>query len=368
MFQPIVAPYRIDLVNKLAETYDMKLCLLLKNLKTQKFNIEELYRQRLNIVPNYLLDKKHILGIDVPSQIYDAISTFNPDVVLVWEYGIVTWQVILYRIFHNAKYKIISLVDDSYDMLVSKRFISQRHRISMRLAMPFLDKVINVEPRATEWYKLKYNKGFFFPIVGDDNYYRKRLEQVLPISQEYVAKYNLKGKKVLLFVGRLVPEKNISTAINAYKKAKRNNTVFIIIGDGIEKEKLSAIADGDSSILMPGRYEGDELYAWYNVANVFILPSMIEPFGAVTNEALLAGCYSLISKHAGSSCLISENSNGNLIDPFDEGDITEKINIAFNSTTGIETPLCVKHNYMGKSFENYFNGLNTEILNTLHIN
>lgn len=368
MFQPIIAPYRIDLVNKLSETYDMKLCLLLSNLKTQKFNIDELYRQRLNITPNYLLDKKHILGVDVNSHISVAISTFNPDVILVWEYGIVTWQVILYRIFNNAKYKIISLVDDSYDMLVSKRFISQRHRISMKLAMPFLDQVINVEPRAAEWYKLKYNKGFFFPIVGDDNYYRKRLEKALPISQEYVAKFNLKGKNVLLFVGRLVPEKNIFTAINAYKKAKRNNTVFIIIGEGVEKEKLSTIVEEDSSILMPGRFEGDALYAWYNVANVFVLPSVIEPFGAVTNEALLAGCYSLISKHAGSSCLISENINGNLIDPFDEDDITEKINLAFNKAKGIETPLCVKQNFMKKSFDNYFKGLNTEILNTLHKN
>mgnify|MGYP003512793973 CR=1 FL=1 len=46
----------------------------------------------------------------------------------------------------------------------------------------------------------KYQKGIYFPIICNDVIAKKRLERVLPISQNYVSKYQLEGKKVLLFV------------------------------------------------------------------------------------------------------------------------------------------------------------------------
>ena len=49
-----------------------------------------------------------------------------------------------------------------------------------------------------------------------------------------------------------------------------------------------------------------------------MLPSHLEPFGAVTNEALLAGCYALVSNKAGSSCLIEDGVNGFTFSPKDE--------------------------------------------------
>lgn len=135
---------------------------------------------------------------------------------------------------------------------------------------------------------------------------KKRLERVLPISQNYVSEYHLEGKKVLLFVGRLVALKNVKFALRAFIKANLDNTIFVIVGDGPEKEKLEKIAAGNPAVIFTGRLEGDELYAWYNVGQVFTLPSYKEPFGAVTNEALVAGCKVLISKDAGSNCLVKD--------------------------------------------------------------
>ena len=87
MFQPIIAPYRIDMVNELAAQFDFKLCLMLENLKTQKFDIKSLYGERLIPQPQYLLERKSILGIGIPVQVFDVLESFKPDVVLVWEFG-----------------------------------------------------------------------------------------------------------------------------------------------------------------------------------------------------------------------------------------------------------------------------------------
>jgi glycosyltransferase involved in cell wall biosynthesis len=68
--------------------------------------------------------------------------------------------------------------------------------------------------------------------------------------------------------------------------------------------------------VLPGRYEGDELLAWYLCASGFILPSFYEPFGAVLNEALIFGLRTCCSKYAGSSYLTTVGED-QLFDPKD---------------------------------------------------
>lgn len=105
------------------------------------------------------------------------------------------------------------------------------------------------------------------------------------------------------------------------------------------------------NIIFTGRLEGDYLYAWYNIAEIFILPSIKEPFGAVTNEALLGGCFSLISDKAGSNCLIKKGINGYV---FNHSDYIEFINILKKSTSEIplrDYPLKLRDSKMLYSFE-----------------
>ena len=69
-----------------------------------------------------------------------------------------------------------------------------------------------------------------------------------------------------------------------------------------------------NNVLFTGKVEGLELLSWYFLAGLFVLPSMHEPFGAVVNEALIAGCSVLCSEKAGARTLINR-SNGAVFDP-----------------------------------------------------
>jgi glycosyltransferase involved in cell wall biosynthesis len=78
------------------------------------------------------------------------------------------------------------------------------------------------------------------------------------------------------------------------------------VGDGAEKTKIQALVEKNgvqNAVVLPGRYEGDELLAWYICASGFVLPSFYEPFGAVVNEALIFGLRVFCSQFAGSSYL-----------------------------------------------------------------
>ena len=107
-------------------------------------------------------------------------------------------------------------------MLVNNNQFTKRHARAVKAMMPLVDDVINVEPRVAAYNQQKYQKGIYFPIICNDVIAKKRLERVLPISQNYVSKYQLEGKKVLLFVGRLVVLKNVKFALRVLGWLRQN--------------------------------------------------------------------------------------------------------------------------------------------------
>ena len=349
VFHPIIAPYRIDFFNSLSERYDARICLLWRNLKDQTFDYRKIEEQ-FRFTPEYVV-REEIGFWKWVRTIWKMISSATPDMVLTSEFGVITILVLLHRFLTRSRHKVVTINDDSYDMIANHNQFTKRHARAVKMMMPLVDEVINVEPRVAAYNQSKYGKGVYFPIICDDNIARERLRGVMPISQGYMEKYRLEGKRVLLFVGRLVALKNMEFALRAFIKADLPDAVFVIVGDGPEKEKLENAASGRPSVIFTGRLEGDELYAWYNVAQTFILPSYQEPFGAVTNEALVAGCKALVSRNAGSSCLVKEGVNGRVVDPNDEEGLVADIRDMLGDIQPLVKPLSVKKNLMNETFE-----------------
>lgn len=104
-------------------------------------------------------------------------------------------------------------------------------------------------------------------------------------------------------------------------------------------------------MLFVGKKQGDDLLAYYNLGQIFVLPSFYERFGAVVNEALLAGCYTLCSNVAGASCLV-KFPNGDIFDPMGQTDFVEKLDVALSMNVPLGQ-VAVKPNCMGKSYEQY---------------
>lgn len=158
VFHPVIAPYRIDFFNELYSQFGAEVCLFYRNLRSQKFDYEKIEKQFL-FNPIYIEKKGSF--VSWVKKIVHQLSVSKPNVVLVSELGVPTLITILYKFITFKRYKIVSMIDDSYDMVAGDKQFSWKHKYATKLLMPLLDEVINVEPMVTDFYNTKFNKGFF---------------------------------------------------------------------------------------------------------------------------------------------------------------------------------------------------------------
>ena len=99
------------------------------------------------------------------------------------------------------------------------------------------------------------------------------------------------GRKLVLFVGRLVYYKGVDVLLEAMAGVDAD---LVLIGEGhLEDQLCRLVADramGNRVTFLPPQAQ-DELAAWYHAADVFCLPSVArsEAFGLVQIEAHAAG-------------------------------------------------------------------------------
>lgn len=350
-FRTNIAPYRIDTYNALHEQLGCEMYFYWKEETSQKLDMVTMLQQ-CKFTPQYLKGIRLFANSrKLCTSIWSILRKNKPEVVIVPEFQILTIQVLLYKWLFRKKFKVISMCDDSYDMLTNDNDFSFIHKYARKIIAPKLDEILLVDNRSAEWYKKNYGKGIWLPIIRDEQKEIPLYKEALDISKKLNIQYNLAGKKVLLFVGRLVDVKNLNRMIEAIGKTQED-FVTVIVGDGIKLEELKEEASKTGKeIIFAGHFENQEIRAWYNISDVMILPSTREAFGAVTNEALIAGNYCLISKSAGSSCLINE-SNGKVIDPYNIEEMAKDIDDIFNKKVTIKNKdLILKGNKMAFDFK-----------------
>lgn len=319
-FNVLLAPYRLDFFNYLYEKFDCKIYFEQRKFDGQLFSSENLEKQCL-YTPQYLKTKR-IGNRNLATNIPSIIKQNNPDVIFVPEFSLTTIQVIIYKLLNRKKFKVVSICDDSYDMIQGNGF-SKLHHYARKLVMPFINEIILVDKRSVQWYQNKYKKGIWMPIILDETRIIPYLNSLEEKAQKLKETY--KNKRILLFVGRLIDVKNIPVLLQAYKDLQ-DQYYLVIVGDGEKKEELQNFCKQQNiNVIFTGKQEGDNLYRWYKAADIFILPSYKEAFGAVTNEALLAGCICVISKNAGSSCLIEDGINGYTFNPYSVKELVQAI-------------------------------------------
>jgi glycosyltransferase involved in cell wall biosynthesis len=117
---------------------------------------------------------------------------------------------------------------------------------------------------------------------------------------------------VLLFVGRLAPEKNISLILDYLANKTDKNIILMIAGDGDQKQELqqkSLSLNIEKKVVFLGRLEKvEEIYI---VADLLVLPSSsMETFGMVVIEAAFCGLPTLRSDLPGAKDQIAHGENG----------------------------------------------------------
>ena len=323
--QPV--SYRMDLYRTLARELDCEIC----------------FQEAAEDIPGVPVRRWTLRTLPA------LLKELRPSVVIVPEFSAAALLMLSYR--KKYGFKVVSSCDDSMDMILGNDF-GWKHRLARGRVPRRLDSVILHSPAVRDWYRSRFGKGVFMPIIADEGRVRPALEAALPLAE----RIRPDGKPVVAFVGRLVGLKNIPTLIRAFEPLKER-AQLVVIGDGPLRETLRAMAP---EALFTGMLAGEELLAWYNLIDVLVLPSTQEAYGAVTGEALMAGAKVVVSRKAGSSDLVREGENGYVVDPTDTDALTACIGRLLD-TVPAGRPLVLRENLLPYSFQPCVQGLIQEI-------
>ncbi|MBI2176547.1 glycosyltransferase family 4 protein [Candidatus Woesearchaeota archaeon] len=112
------------------------------------------------------------------------------------------------------------------------------------------------------------------------------------------------GQKTVLYLGRITLQKGPDYFIEAAKKALESepNIRFIVAGSGDMEQAVIEKAAGlgiGHNVLFAGYLKNDDIHKAYRMADLYVMPSVSEPFGITPLEAVMNNTPVIISKQSG---------------------------------------------------------------------
>jgi glycosyltransferase involved in cell wall biosynthesis len=131
-------------------------------------------------------------------------------------------------------------------------------------------------------------------------------------AYNYLTRLKSQGYRVVCSVGRLTIQKGLTNLLRAAKEviARSPKTIFLIVGNGEQYYELIDLAADlgiAKSVIFTGFQRGKNWRDSYKIADLFVMPSVSEPFGLSPLEAIGYGTPTLITKQSGVSEVIKNS-------------------------------------------------------------
>jgi glycosyltransferase involved in cell wall biosynthesis len=152
----------------------------------------------------------------------------------------------------------------------------------------------------------------------DIDHYAAGVERAKPQRKPFRHENGLTGI-VFVYVGRLWGPKGIFDLLDAFALLCKQGTdaTLAYVGDGIDERVLQERAAllGDR-VIFPGFRQKDELPMWYAASDVFVFPTLGDPYGMVVDEAMACGLPIISTNAAGEiGARVQEGRNGFVVRP-----------------------------------------------------
>lgn len=133
------------------------------------------------------------------------------------------------------------------------------------------------------------------------------------INKPKYIKRKKKYQRNYLYIGRLSKVKNLEMLIQVFYELPEYN--LTIVGEGEDKKHLQTISK--SNVIFKPAIDNKKLKDVFLNHDIFILPSINEPWGLVVEEAIYFGLPVIVSENCGSAELIENGVNGYILNPLD---------------------------------------------------
>lgn len=151
------------------------------------------------------------------------------------------------------------------------------------------------------------------------------------------SRYNIKASHILSYVGRLAPEKDLHTLMEAAEQLPdhiKDQVHWLIVGDGPTADEMKEQAPDNMSFT--GYLNGEDLAEVYGASSLFVFPSTTETFGNVVLEALACATPAIGARAGGVQEIISHNQTGFLCNPGEVDDFIASISNAVENESKLK--------------------------------
>jgi phosphatidylinositol alpha-1,6-mannosyltransferase len=164
-----------------------------------------------------------------------------------------------------------------------------------------------------------------------------------PAREDLINKWNLKGKKIVLTVARLISRKGHDLVLRAMARLTRElpDAVYLIVGRGPEEQRLQKLA-AELGIMDSVRFAGhvpeESLPDCYNLCDVFAMLNReeangdLEGFGMVFLEANATGKPVIGGRSGGTADAIAEGQTGFRVDASQLDELTATLRMLLTDT------------------------------------
>jgi glycosyltransferase involved in cell wall biosynthesis len=271
---------------------------------TFKWDVDLLSGYDYELVPNVSRapGAESFWGFNNP-EIPRRLSRWRPTAVLLFGYKWVTHL----RVFAWTRWHGVPLLFRGDSHYLGRGVPPLRTRLPLRLLYAQFAAVLcvgeanrsyfsalGVPPRKLFFAPHSVNSAFFEPADPTHRAAAAALRAELRIPP---------AKRVVLYAGKLVAEKNPRELVEAFLKLRPADAVLVIVGDGPEKNTLLELTReaSEGSIRFLPFANQSEMPARYLVADLLVLPSRghYETWGLAVNEAMHLGTPVLVSDLVG---------------------------------------------------------------------
>ena len=230
-------------------------------------------------------------GIGSPLRLYQTIKSKMPDIIHLATEGPLGLACL--GIAKSLRIPVVSSFHTNFDLYANDykmgflssgishylRWFHNQTEATFARSNACLERLQALGYKNTKIWTRGVDTSLFNPIQKDLNFKSK-----IGLSETDI---------LLLYVGRLAPEKNIGSLLETFKKArstlnKQGKNLFLaLVGTGplVGQSDLEKI----NGIILPGELRGNHLAQWYASADIFVFPSTSETFGNVILEAQASG-------------------------------------------------------------------------------
>jgi len=204
------------------------------------------------------------------------------------------------------------------------------------------DWIVTQGPMDYERIRKITEKVTFLPLWVDTEKFRPTsTSQVSHLRKELLKLGNV---KVIMFVGRLESDKDLETLLYAIKSLSevRNDVVLVVIGTGSEQKRYIeltrqlGIAD---KVRFLGYIRHDEIAKYYNIADVYVLPSVWEEWSNTIMEAMASGIPVIATNVGANPYLVKEEETGFLFPVRNFNVLAKKIAYVLDHKSEVNTIL-----------------------------